>query len=145
MWGAGSHYWTENTWLYFMWFCIAFLYVGLTNHDHIHGLSHIILVVNTIKLIWNGAKSNILKRVVILVVNSPICVCFVNFARIITSSYGLLLCQCLTCWGRDKMAAILQTAFSNAFSWMKMYEFLLKFLWSLFPRVQLTLIQHWFR
>ena len=26
-------------------------------------------------------------------------------------------------WGRDKSAAISQTPFSNAFSWMKMYEF----------------------
>ena len=33
----------------------------------------------------------------------------------------------LTHWGRDKMAAIYQTAFSNAFPWMKMYEFRLKF------------------
>ena len=36
----------------------------------------------------------------------------------------------LTHWGRDKMAAIFQTTFSNAFSWMKMYEFRLKFHWS---------------
>ena len=27
----------------------------------------------------------------------------------------------LTDWGRDKMAAIFQTTFSNAFSWMKMF------------------------
>ena len=33
----------------------------------------------------------------------------------------------LTHWGRDKMAAILQTIFSNAFSWMKMYPFWLRF------------------
>ena len=39
------------------------------------------------------------------------------------------------------MATIFQTAFSNAFSWMKMYKFLLRFLWSLFPRVQLTIFQ----
>ena len=32
----------------------------------------------------------------------------------------------LTHWGRDKMAVIFQT-FSNAFSWMKMYEIQLKF------------------
>ena len=37
-----------------------------------------------------------------------------------------------TPWGRNKMAAIFQTAFSNAFSWMKMYKFLLRFHWSLF-------------
>ena len=51
----------------------------------------------------------------------------------------------LTHWGQDKMAAIFQTRFSNAFSWMKMFEFLLKFHSSLFPRVQLTVFQHWFR
>ena len=33
----------------------------------------------------------------------------------------------LTHWGRDKMDAILQTAFSSTFSWMKMFELLLKF------------------
>ena len=32
-----------------------------------------------------------------------------------------------------------QTTFSNVFSWMKMYEFWLKFHWSLFLRVQLTI------
>ena len=40
----------------------------------------------------------------------------------------------LTHWGRDKMAAIFQTTFSNAFPWMKMYEFRLRFHWSLFLR-----------
>ena len=50
----------------------------------------------------------------------------------------------LTHLGRDKMAAVSQT-FSNAFSWMKMYEFRLKFHWSLFLRFQLTIFQHWFR
>ena len=39
------------------------------------------------------------------------------------------------------MAANSQTTFSNAFSWMKMFEFRLKFHWSLFPRIQLTLCQ----
>ena len=48
-------------------------------------------------------------------------------------------------WGRDKMAAVSQTIFSNAFSWMKMYEFRLKFHWSSFLRFQLTIFQHWFR
>ena len=51
----------------------------------------------------------------------------------------------LTHWGRDKMAAIFQTTFSSAFSWMKMFEFRLIFHWSLFPRVQFTIFQHWFR
>ena len=47
----------------------------------------------------------------------------------------------LTQWGRDKMAAIFQTTFSNAFSWMKMFKFQLRFHWSLFQRVQLTIFQ----
>ena len=51
----------------------------------------------------------------------------------------------LTHWGREKIDAILQTTFSNAFSRMKMYEFRLGFHWSLFLRVQLTIFQHWFR
>ena len=48
-------------------------------------------------------------------------------------------------WGRDKMVAVSQTMFSNAFSWMKMYEFRLKFQWSLFLRFQLIIFTHWFR
>ena len=51
----------------------------------------------------------------------------------------------LTHWGRDEMNNILQTTFLNVFSSMKMFEFRLKFHWSLFPRVQLTIFQHWFR
>ena len=50
----------------------------------------------------------------------------------------------LTHWGRDSMAAISQTTHSNPFSWMKIFEFRLKFDWSLFPRVKLTIFQHWF-
>ena len=51
----------------------------------------------------------------------------------------------LTHWGRDKMDANSQTTSSSAFSWMEMFEFRLKFHWSLVPRVQLTIFQHWFR
>ena len=53
--------------------------------------------------------------------------------------------DCLTQWGWDKMAAIFQTTFWNAFSWTIMYEFRLRFHWSLFLRVQLTIFQHCFR
>ena len=51
----------------------------------------------------------------------------------------------LTHWGRDKIDAISQTAFSNAFSWIKMHEFRLGFHWSLFLMCELTIFQHWFR
>ena len=52
--------------------------------------------------------------------------------------------QSLTHWGRDKMADILQTTFSNAFSCLKMYEFGLRFHWNLFLRFKLTISQQWF-
>ena len=48
----------------------------------------------------------------------------------------------LTHWGRDKMATISQTTISNTFSWMKNVVFRLKFHWSLFPRVKLTIFHH---
>ena len=43
------------------------------------------------------------------------------------------------------MTANFLTIFSDAFSWQKMYEFRLQFHRSLFPMVQLTISQHWFR
>ena len=49
------------------------------------------------------------------------------------------------CNHETKMAAISQTTLSNAFSWMKILDFRLKFHWSLFLRIQLTIFQHWFR
>ena len=51
----------------------------------------------------------------------------------------------LTQWGRDEMAVIPPTTFSKAFLWMQMCKLRLRFHWNLFPRVQLTLLQHWFR
>ena len=45
----------------------------------------------------------------------------------------------------DKMASVSQTVFSDAFLWMKSFVFRLKFHWSLFLRVQLTITHHWFR
>ena len=46
----------------------------------------------------------------------------------------------LTHWGRDKMADIFQTTFSNAFSCLKMYEFGLKFYWNFFAKVRINTI-----
>ena len=51
----------------------------------------------------------------------------------------------LTQWGSVKLAAVLQTTFLNAFSLIKMYKFWLKFHWSLFLGVPLTVFQHWLR
>ena len=49
--------------------------------------------------------------------------------------------------GLNKMADILQTAFSNVFPWMKIiiFWFTSSFHWSLFLRFSLTISQHWFR
>ena len=69
---------------------------------------------------------------------------FVTHAQLRHSSCCYSLSS-LTHWGRDKMAAIFQTTFSNAFSWMQINEFWLRFHWSLFLRVQLTIFQYWFR
>ena len=49
----------------------------------------------------------------------------------------------LTHWDRDNMAAILQTTFSNSFSWIKMFIFGLNFHRSLYFWV--TMSQHWSR
>ena len=59
--------------------------------------------------------------------------------------YGFYSKTVLTHWGRDKMADISQTTFSNAFSWMKIHQFRLILHWSLFLRVELTIFQHRFR
>ena len=56
-----------------------------------------------------------------------------------------LLWHILTHLPLDKMAAILQVLFSDAFSLMKSFAFWLNFHWSLFLRVRLTITQHWFR
>ena len=83
----------------------------------------------------------------------------IDFRDQITWMYDLgsdiVICYCyshtdffhsgLTHWGRDKMAAIFQTTFSNAFPRMKIYEFRLKFHWSLFLRIQIIIVQHRFR
>ena len=47
--------------------------------------------------------------------------------------------------GRDEMGDTSQTTFSDIFSWMTIVVFSLKLRWNLFPRVQLTIFQHWFR
>ena len=48
----------------------------------------------------------------------------------------------LTHWGPEQMASISQTTYSNAFLWIKTYEFGLRLHWSLFLRFQLTIFQH---
>ena len=51
----------------------------------------------------------------------------------------------ITHWGRDKMATISQTTFTNAFSCIKSIVLRFKFHRNVFPVVQLAISQHWFR
>ena len=51
----------------------------------------------------------------------------------------------LTYWGLNKMVNIGQTKFSNAFSWMKIIVSGFKFHWSLFPKFDFAICQHWLR
>ena len=53
--------------------------------------------------------------------------------------------KCLTHLPMDKMATILLTIFSSAFSCMKSFVFWLKFHTNLFPRIQLIITRHCFR
>ena len=71
---------------------------------------------------------------------------FLRFNQITIFAYVTMYVNLsLTYRGRDKMDAISQTTLANAFLWMRMLEFWLKFHRSLFLRVQLTIFQHWFR
>ena len=92
-----------------------------------------------------------------LVVIGAICIIWVSFEHGMSKSVrafvnGVKKCghdihasNILTHWGRDQIDAISQTTFSNAFSRMKMNEFLQGFHWSLFLRFELTIFEHWFR
>ena len=55
--------------------------------------------------------------------------------------YCIVVGQHLTHLPLNKMAAILQMIFSDAFSWMKSFAFWWRFHWSLFLRVQLAITQ----
>ena len=70
---------------------------------------------------------------------------FISLKMSVFLHYVTIYDWVLTHWDRDTIDAILQTPYSNAFSWMKIYELLQKFHWNLLPRVQLTIFQHWFR
>ena len=48
----------------------------------------------------------------------------------------------ITHWGWDKMAAVLEMTFSNAFTWMKLFKLRLIFHCNLFLMVKLIIFQH---
>ena len=61
-----------------------------------------------------------------------------------------ILCQAPWIWKFNLLrprqnGRLFPMTFSDAFSWMKVNEFRLRFHWSLFLRVQLPIFQHWFR
>ena len=68
-----------------------------------------------------------------------------NFQRMQQLRPHWWICTKIKHIGRGKMAAIFQTTSLNAFFWIKMNRFRLRFHLSLFLRVQLTIFHHWFR
>ena len=66
-------------------------------------------------------------------------------AMIASQPWGNAVWTSLSQWPLDKVAAISQTTFSNAFSWMKNFVFWFEFEWSLFLRFQLTIFQYLLR
>ena len=72
----------------------------------------------------------------------------INLAHMATAGEWLLwiyLCMVLTHWSRDKMGAISQTIFSSTFFFNEYVWISIKIFWRLFPKVQLTIVPHWFR
>ena len=106
-----SRVWINNYIPWFVWDVIIFTYIS----DHNTG--------KITQLFQNDPNCFVLRRKEVLEVNKKLC--FHAFQSIV----------CLTHWGRDKMATVLQTTLSNAFSSMKMLEFRSRFHWNLFPRV----------
>ena len=78
-------------------------------------------------------------------------VCFIEFTfpkRIFCMGLSVCITGCLyltCCLSPRQMDAISQTMFSSSSSWKKMFEFRIKFHWSLFLRVQSTIFHHWFK
>ena len=102
-------------------------------------ISHLVMALAAID--WGGFSSSTLACSQTPATHMKI---FHQYVPLVWSSNELQWLD-LTQWGRDKMVAIFQMTYSNAFSWTKMCEFRLKFHWSLFPVVQLIASQHWFR
>ena len=80
-----------------------------------------------------------------LVTNKQQCITWTNDDLVRWCPHESLGLNKLTHWGLGKIAAISQTTFWSAFSWMKTFKFQIKFHWSLFLWVQSTIFQHWFR
>ena len=93
-----------------------------------------------------GYQNSVQAKARILTVHAVTIITQLNYWHFICCSLvGTILTRQSRHWGWDKMDTISQMTFSNEFSWMKMFRFLLKIQWSLMPRFQLTIFQHWLR
>ena len=137
--------------LFCEWMDVVFLVFGLLREQNNRGASckgqRILLIsgmfcfIQSISIItWSSCMVSFVWSVW-----SFFCLCDRCVMTSILFLIGLCCGQCGTHWGWDKMADIFQTTFSNAFSWMEMYECWLRFHWSLFLRFKLIILQHWFR
>ena len=92
---------------------------------------------------WPKSLTNIFKCIFWYEI-LEICIIIFNFvpddSNDNKSSFVQVMSWHLTHWGGHEMDTILQTAFSNVFSSMKIFEFRLKIHWSLFLSVQLTIL-----
>ena len=108
-----------------------------------------LLYQHTWKLQWSASVAKFLFRKYEFVYFSKIHPMRANMMYLNYSYWQLFIrqhpspCKFISPW--TKWPPLWQTTFSNTFSWMKMIKFRFKFHWNLFPWVQLTMNQHWFR
>ena len=102
--------------------------------------------------IWVSGASLILIQMIIMLTQTRKCIAFISKENWETSRVYLMLCAssyhtyriCLiTSMPKLNERHIADYIF-NAFYWMKIFEFRLKFHWSFSLRVQLTISKHWF-
>ena len=81
------------------------------HYSHMNGWQTCCWLLHRMNPVWSHAISHGIR------------ICGIIYLGIIT------LHEILTHWGRDQMAAIFQTIFSDEFPWMKMNKFRLRFTW----------------
>ena len=119
-------------------------YIFILNHENIQGGTR----QNLTAVVFLSLKLS-QQIFIIICICMSVCACGTFINCYIANYYMPYHTKCtthfLTHWGRDQMDAISQTTFSRAFSSLKMAVFELNFHWNMFVRVQLTIIEHWFR
>ena len=104
------------------------------NGNLFHRMGHFSYLVNT-------TATAVLSRQEAMASATIVLICF-SWNISVSAANGLIYFNTLRLRQNGPIA---QTTISSTFSWMKMLEFLLKFHWSLFARVQLAIFHHWFR